>query len=283
MRIKRIKIGNALFLLDLLVIVLVAATYLSPSNVLRIILGIPFVLFFPGYALMAALCPSRVGIGAIERVALSFGLSFAVVSLIGLTLNYTPWGIGLESLLYSIALYILIMSIVAWLRQRRLAETERFEIEFNVTLPGCGKGIWDRALTIILVLIALGALGTFSYVIVTPKVGQKFTEFYFLRQEGKVTEYPSKLRVGEEGTVTIGIVNHEYETISYWVEVRIDGVKYNEVGSIVLDNDDEWEQEVSFIPQKVGQAQKVEFLLYKDGELEPCLAALYFWVDVTQP
>jgi len=32
------------------------------------------------------------GIDGIERVALSFGLSIAIVPLIGLVLNFTPWG-----------------------------------------------------------------------------------------------------------------------------------------------------------------------------------------------
>jgi len=35
---------------------------------------------------------SREGIDGIERVALSFGLSIAIVPLIGLVLNFTPWG-----------------------------------------------------------------------------------------------------------------------------------------------------------------------------------------------
>ncbi len=38
---------------------------------------------------------SREGIDGIERVALSFGLSIAIVPLIGLALNFTPWGIRL--------------------------------------------------------------------------------------------------------------------------------------------------------------------------------------------
>ncbi len=68
---------------------LVAIIILFPSNILRIILGLPFLLFFPGYTLVAALFTRKEGMGSIERVALSFGLSIAVVPLIGLILNYT--------------------------------------------------------------------------------------------------------------------------------------------------------------------------------------------------
>ena len=51
--------------------------------------------------------------GGIERVALRFGLSIAVVPVIGLTLNYTALGMRLESALYSLASIIFVMSLIA--------------------------------------------------------------------------------------------------------------------------------------------------------------------------
>jgi len=60
---------------------------------IRIILGLPLVLFLPGYSLIAALFPRKADLDGIERVALSFGLSLAIVPLLGLVLNYTPFGI----------------------------------------------------------------------------------------------------------------------------------------------------------------------------------------------
>ena len=218
----------------------------------------------------------------IERLVLSFGLSIAVVPLIGLILNYTPWGIRLESILWSIASFTLIMAVIAWLSRKRLPEKERFGIEFHLAPLGWGMGIQNKVLSIILVLTVLGALGMMGYAIATPKMGQKFTEFYVLDLEGKTTDYPKELKVGAEGIVTIGIVNHEYETVSYRVEVRINGTKNNEVEPIVLENDEEWTQEVSFVPQIAGEDKKLEFLLYKNEEAEPCLEPLRLWLDVTE-
>lgn len=279
---KRINIGSGLLLLDILVAVLVLIIYLFPSNVLRIVLGIPFVLFFPGYSLMGALYPGRSGIGGIERVALSFGLSFAVVALLGLTLNYTPWGIRLDSILYSTAFFILVMSVVSWLRRRSLVEGERFNIEFSAALPSWGKSVLDRVLTIILIFAVLGTIGTLSYVIATPKAGQEFTEFYILSQEGDAETYPVELVAGEEGKLLVGIINNEYKIVDYRVEVRLDGVKNTEVGGITLEHEEKWEQEVSFVPERVGDDQKLEFLLYKNGETEPCLAPLRLWINVRE-
>ncbi len=102
--------------LSLLLVPLVAFT----SGALRIALGLAFVLFFPGYTLVAALFPRKGQLGGIERVALSFGLSIAVVPLIGLVLNYTPRGIRLYPILISVLLFIVIMTGVAWYRRQRL-------------------------------------------------------------------------------------------------------------------------------------------------------------------
>jgi len=51
----KIKLGNELILIFHLTIFLVLIITLFPSSILRIILGLPFVLFLPGYTLMASL------------------------------------------------------------------------------------------------------------------------------------------------------------------------------------------------------------------------------------
>jgi hypothetical protein len=58
-------------------------------------------------------------IDGIERLALSLGLSISIVPLLGLILNYTPFGIRLSSI--SVSLFILIVSLlgVYWYRRRR--------------------------------------------------------------------------------------------------------------------------------------------------------------------
>ncbi len=278
----RIRISNELLPLNLLVILLIVAIIFTPSVVLRIVLGLPFVFFFPGYALTSVLFPRRKGRGGIERVALSFGLSIAVVVLIGLILNYTPWGLTLESTLYSVASFILAMSIIAWVRRKRLEEQERFDIEFQLRLPGLGGDAWDKVLSVVLVVVMLGALGALGYAIAKPKVGEKFTEFYILGTEGKAADYPQQLTVGEEGKVIVGIVNREHERVSYHIEVTIDNVKNNEIGPIELENDEKWEGIVVFTPNEPEEGQKAEFLLYKNGEVEPSMESLYLWIDVNR-
>ncbi len=284
----QIKIKNELLALNLLVIVLITAIIFFPSSVGRIILGLPFVLFFPGYVLMAALFPKKEGISGIQRLALSFGMSIAVVPLIGLILHCTTWGIRLESILYSMALFMFVISAITWLRWRRLPKSERFSIEFQLRIPiwrgsVWGGNVWNKVLSVVLVLAILGAAGMLGYVLAMPKMGERFTEFYILGSSGKAIEYPGELKLGEEEKVTVGIINQEHETMSYRVDVRIDGVRNSEIEHIVLEQGEKWEETVSFVPEVAGENQKVEFLLYKNMEVKPCLEPLHLWVSVKHP
>ena len=153
----------------------------------------------------------------------------------------------------------------------------------NLSLaPWRGQGFIDTILSVILIVTIAGSMGTLGYVIVKPKVGEKFTEFYILGLEGKAIDYPRELKVGEPGKVMVGIINREHETVSYWVKVRIDGVRNNEVGPLVLEHDETWEEVVSFTPHRAGDSHEVEFLLYKDKESESYLKPLRLWIDVKE-
>ncbi len=140
--------------------------------------------------------------------------------------------------------------------------------------------MWNKVLSVILLLAILGVSGAIGYVMAQPKVGETFTELYILGLEGKAVDYPRELMVSEEANVILGIANQEYETVSYLVEVRIDGVTNNEVGPVVLKDGEGWESEVSFVPSVAGKNQKVEFLLFKNGEGEVYLRA-HVVVNVT--
>lgn len=275
----RIKIGSGLLPQNLALIFLITIIVFLPSNIFRIIFGLPVVLFFPGHALILTLFPKRDQISNIERIALSFGTSIVIVSLIGLILNYTPLGITVESTLYSIAGFSFLTSVIAWFRLKRLSEYDRFSVEAQLRLPGWGGSRWDRALSIILVIAILGSIGMLSYAIAAPKVGEKFTEFYVLGTEGRAEGYPEELSVGEEGKVIVGVVNHEQDTTSYRIEILVDGSKENEIGPIILENDGKWEEEVTFTPSSPGENQKVEFLLYKEGQTN-AYHSLYIRIDV---
>ena len=276
--------------LDLVIVVLMSLLLVPmvifTSGVLRAVLGLAFTLFLPGYALIAALFPKKSDIGNIERLALSFGLSIAVVPLTGLILNYTPWGIRLYPVLISLLSFIFVAAGVAWFRRRKLSEEDRFALRFRHRLSELfsswgRQGRWDKVLNGLLVAAIVCAVGTLAYAVAMPQVGEKFTEFYILGQEGSAAQYPRELVLGESAVVGLGIVNHEQAVVDYRVEIAIDGEKVREIAPIVLDHEEKWEGEAIFIASKVGPSQRVSFLLYKADSVEVYLE-LHLWVDVEQ-
>ncbi len=257
-RLRKIGAERDLILIDVLTLILILLITCLSVTWLRIVLGLPFLLFSPGYTLVAALFPRKEGLGGIERLTLSFGISIVVVSLIGLILNYTPWGIDLYPILLSVSFFVLVMSTLAWYKRRIYAPGDRFSVSFlyRQQLPGLKwqeMAGWDRVLSIVLVISILGTIGTLGYVIATPKVGEKFTEFYILGDKGTAANYPKELVVGEEGNVILGIVNREQETVNYQVEAWIEEEQVNiwlgegELEQITLPHKGVWENSIGFV------------------------------------
>jgi len=202
-------------LLDLLIVY-------YPDSLARKALGLTFVLFFPGYVFVTALFPNRKELDNLERLALSFGLSIAIVPLIGLGLNYTPWGIRLIPILVSLTVFNVVFALAAIYRRKNA-----FEPWIPWTTPGDIKrelewetsGRLDKALTVVLIIAIIASIGALGYVITHPKPGEAFTEFYILGPDGKAGNYPTNLKVGQNGTVIIGIVNHEHRNVTYYVQI----------------------------------------------------------------
>jgi uncharacterized membrane protein len=248
----------------------------------RIILGIIFLSIFPGYSLLAALFPGKTSLRGIERAALTFVLSFAVVSLTGLALNYTPWGIRLIPICVAVAIIILITLGIAFYRRKNLPEDERFSPRINIRIPKWrSQSRFDMVLFIVLAIAVIGAITTLSYVIAKPKTEEAFTNFYILGPEGKMENYPQELSLGEQVKVTLGIENRENQDIDYSVDVMLDGENLLDIDPLTLSDGEQWQSEVALIPEKAGENQRVEFVLFKDDETIPYLT-LHLWLDVNE-
>ena len=86
-----------------------------PLVYVRYLFSSVFVLFLPGYSLIKALFSSN-ELDNIERLALSVGLSLALVPLVGLLLNYTPWGIRTIPVTFSLLVLTLVFASAAVVR-----------------------------------------------------------------------------------------------------------------------------------------------------------------------
>lgn len=84
---------------------------------LRYVFGGLLILFLPGYSLVELLYAKKKELDGLTRVALSIGLSLALVPLIGLVLNYTPFGIRLIPVVVSLAVFTIVLLVLALRRK----------------------------------------------------------------------------------------------------------------------------------------------------------------------
>ena len=266
-----------LLIIDLLSVLFIVIISVFPSSFLRVVLGLPFLFLFPGYALLAALLPRRAPDDGIARLALSFGVSFIVVALAGLALNFTPWGIRLYPVLIVLTVITVISSVVAWFRQRAPSDAESpVPVIHQWFFNWKDAGLTGKILTSVLAVFILVAAGSLVYIIAVPPAGESFTEFYILGKDGRAQDYPVMLRNGEETVVTAVVACHENRSADYYLEIAADSMRRQIGGAFTLKNGEKWQGEAVFSLDAPGNGQKVEFILYKDG----AAYRLYLLVDV---
>jgi uncharacterized membrane protein len=247
------------------------------------------VLFIPGYCFINALFPKDGEIDLIERIALSFGLSIAVVPLIGFGLNFTPWGIQLDPIVISLTLFTMVMILVAHYRRALLPSEERFKMPFSKIMYIIQNGIFparsskaDRLLGATLVIVILLAIITTIYVIAVPKEGERFTEFFILGVNQTAAEYPYLINTSQNYPIFVGIGNHEYRNISYTIETWMTRTEFDDVTNtsfiMAMDPNDLLSitlahNETTIIPYNLSAKKKgynrIEFLLFKESVPEP--------------
>ncbi len=167
------------------------------ETVLRPIVGLLFIVWAPGWAVIAALFPgasrnidfddipndlpfsgaelqelvlgggdgadqaaSRTVdpyLGGIERLALSLGVGVAVVALAGLTLNYTPWPIALGPILGTLGSITVLCTIIAAVRRSNVARFERFTVPVG-SVRNLFAGPWSRTDYVLNGALVVGAL-----------------------------------------------------------------------------------------------------------------------------
>lgn len=256
-------------------------TIIFENNIIRAIFGVPTVLFIPGYVLTAALFPKKDDIENIERIGLSFGLSVAIIPLLGLVLNFT-FGIRLIPILTSLCTYTIVLALAANYRRSELQKDKQFSVSLHNIISNANvpKSRIDNILTVLLIFMMILAAGAIYYVITIPKTGEKFTEFYVLNSSsGKADSYNTDLELNYPNNLTIGIVNHEYAPVNYTVEISMDGDVLT-TEKLSLNNNETLEKNVTFKPNKIGSDMKLEFFLFKEDNFISPYRNLHLWVNV---
>jgi len=104
------------------------------------------------------------------------------------------------------------------------------------------------------------------------------TSFYIRDTKGTEEDYPTELYLGEPAAVRVGIENNEHKEVNYILQMKLDG-KLLKSKSKWLKHGYKWEQNISFTPDRVGEKQKLEFILFKDYVQEKPYRYFQLWVS----
>ena len=278
----RVNLKNEYLLLVTISLFLLVIVLLS--DLIRTILGLPFVLLLPGYLLTVVLFPKADDLEGLDRAVLSVGLSIIIVPLIGLLQNYLSWGIQLLPMMLSLTFLNIILAVLGWFRRKKLPEEKRFVLTLEVKFTKWAeKSRETKFIDAALLITSLLLFVTVSYILFSPKVGDSFTEFYITGQNGVAAGYNEQLQVGESGVVRAGVINNEQKKAIYSMEIRVDDDLIQTIAPISLEHLEDWEETVEFKVTKPKDAVKVEFLLFKDNQNTTPYRQLRLWVKVVPP
>jgi uncharacterized membrane protein len=112
------------------------------------------------------------------------------------------------------------------------------------------------------------------------EVAEKFpTYFYILDAKGTEENYPTELHLGESAEVLVWVENNEQKQINYILQIKLDGELLGKPESKWLEHGSKWEREISFTPDRIGDNQKLEFLLFKDRASGKPYRYFHLWVS----
>lgn len=269
---------------------------------LRIVTGLSFVLFVPGYALVAALFPrgrqlhddTAAGSGresspitGIERAALSVGVSAVVVPLIGYLLNFTLWGIRERPTVLAVGAFTVVAAVVASYRRTELPPNERFTMPYGRWIAGWRSTLLDPAdrtdgvLNVVLVVSVLLAVSSIGYAVTVPRADERSTELYLLtqNQDGDLVAaadgYPRTFTAGEPRSLYVGVENREHRRLRYTLLVMVQNVTSDGSGSqihqterirtfrVALQHNEVWQANHTVAPTLTGDRLRLIYLLYR--------------------
>jgi len=282
---------------------------------LRAVLSIPFLLFVPGYAFVAALFPEASeterevetlqnrSLTGLERFVLSLGSSVALVPLLGFVLNFTPWGIRLPPMLVAISVFTVVCVAIGARRRLALTPDRRFDVSLSAWYRSLTDGFLvsetrtDRILNVALAVVLLFAMTSVGYALVDQQNGEQYTELYLLTRgsDGELVAdgYPSDLVASESQPLTVGVRNHEHERTSYTVVTELQRIDSADGSTTVVEEErldsysvtlaanETARQERVLTPTLTGDRLRMVFLLYRsDPPTDPRVDNAYRWVHL---
>ena len=282
----------------------VAFTPLGGRRAFALVIGLPFVLLVPGYALVSAVFPragelapgSATETSWPARLGVSVAGSGIAVTLVGGVLDFTVWGFDRTAVVVGLSAFTLAATVVAWYRRRRLPTTDQAGFGFGAIRSTARTAVDNQSavgvvLTVAVLIAAAGAVGVVAD---ESTGGGSVVELYVLGEDesGDLTAgaYPSNATVGEPITAAVGVGTSESAFDGYVVasleRVTVDGEMVNVTESRRLDRidfqvaaGDRTVRRHSVQPPMVGERLRLTYRLYRAGSDAP-MRQVHVWLTV---
>src|SRR5207249_5493360 len=116
--------------------------------------------------------------------------------LLGLLLNFTPWGVRFAPIIVTIFVFSVAVGLVARWRRFQLPPEQRLSATIDLVMPTWGgASLLDKGLTTALGASIVIAVGTLAYIVQAPRPVEPFTMFSILGPGGNASAYPVALNV----------------------------------------------------------------------------------------
>lgn len=291
---------------------------ISPPSLVVTIAGLTLVFFFPGYAFLAALLPNRPAessqlstdqlqaiepLSLTERIALSFGISLGLLSILGLVIAVSAWHysamVGGGFLLLTVIVGVFIGTARGHVcpfdrRADRIRRVRRF-------LTDEGQSTAERLVSIGLALTVLMAFTSLSVTLLVPHTGETYTGLTLLSNAGDdgpvAANYPSTLVLNEPTKFVVLVQNREREAMTYslvvteqrttWGGEDVDIGQERELSrqDFKVPAGENERLHLDVVPTMSGTDLRIAFYLYRSpapAEVtdDTAYRQLYVWVDV---
>jgi len=291
------------------------------SPVLRAAVGVPLLFLVPGYVTVSMLFPRAEPITDpelvessfiaqqreltdVERVALSFGLSMAILPLLGLVISITAAGFTESTVVGTVSGFALAGLGVATGRRLAVPAPDRYRIHLGRRIATVRSALFDTdstlqlAVNIALAVSLLVAVTTVGYALAAPQDGEEYTSLQLLTEteSGDLVAggYPDEVEPGESIPLVIGVENQEQEAMNYTVVVQEERIEAGEVVDRTqlrvidysLSDGGVGYGERELTPTETPGDVRITVLVYTDEvpetpSTENAYRHAYFWTEIT--
>ncbi|AHZ24577.1 hypothetical protein BM92_16880 (plasmid) [Haloferax mediterranei ATCC 33500] len=289
------------------------------------IVGLPTFLFLPGYALLLALFPGNklghkmhgpasgpfewnASLSLVERLALSFGMSIALLPVIGLVLLWVGLGLDLFVVLSALSVVTIVGIAIGEIRRRRLQPAEQFHIPVRQWYADVAESFGrpsriDSLLNVALAVAIVFAVASLGYAVVDTGGGESYSSLSLLTQDASgefvAADYPSALTAGEQTELFVSVSNFEGEATSYTLVAELQRVEQAGGETTVVERQalgqqtktvadgGTWRTKHNFVPALTGENLRLTYYLYEgeapaEPSTETAYRSTYIWLTVNE-